>query len=236
MNLVLLHKTDFIDRDRVVLRDHRHQHIRTIHRATVGDEINIGLVNGDIGTGLVTDISNSAITLTISLDATPPKSLPVTLVLALPRPKMLRRILQHCTTLGVKKIILINSYRVEKSYWQTPILNPKNIEKELLVGLSQAKDTILPEVHTEKRFKPFVEDRLPEICKNSTALVAHPYCSTVCPQHLTLKTVLVIGSEGGFIPYEIEKFQQAGCQTVHIGERILKVETAIAVLLSKLFF
>jgi hypothetical protein len=53
-----------------------------------------------------------------------PRPLPLTVVLALPRPKMLRRILRALAEVGVKELHLINSYRVEKSYWQSPLLAP----------------------------------------------------------------------------------------------------------------
>ncbi len=236
MNLVLLHKADFVDHEHVVLRDQRHQYIINVHRAAAGDAITVGLINGHLGQGIITDIANNCVSIKTLFDTPPPTPLPLTLVIALPRPKMLRRILQTCATMGVKKIIFINSYRVEKSYWQTPLLQSQNIEKELITGLAQANDTLMPDVICEKLFKPFVEDRLPDICKNTHALVAHPYCSTPCPQNITEKTTLVIGPEGGFIPYEIEKLQEVGCQAIHIGERILKVETAVPVLLSKLFY
>jgi RsmE family RNA methyltransferase len=235
MNLVILYPQDFIDHQQVILSDRRYEHIRNIHQAQEGDQLQVGLLNQKMGVAHITDINDTSVSLSVTLDQTAPQPLPLTLIIALPRPKMLKRILQTCATMGVKKIIFINSYRVEKSYWQTPLLTPEKIDEQLILGLEQGKDTLLPEVILEKRFKPFVEDRLPNICQNTLALVAHPIAEQHCPHCISETCTLVIGPEGGFIPYEIEKLNEAGCNTIHLGERILRVETAIPVLLSKLF-
>ena len=235
MNLVILFADDFIDNHRVQLQGRRLHHIQNVHRAVIGDVIAVGLVDGQIGKGTIIQLNHAAVTLNIELSQAPPPPLPLTLILALPRPKMLKRILQTATTMGVKKIILLNSYRVEKSYWQTPWLSSEKINDCLLLGLEQAKDTLMPEVILEKRFKPFVEDRLPALCANTTALVAHPHTDKPCPIGIKQQTTLVIGPEGGFIDYEIDKLQQAGCQPVHIGPRILTVDMAVPAILSRLF-
>ena len=138
MNLVLFSQADFIGENLIAIRDHRRlQHIKHIHQIKLGDTLKVGLTNGHIGSGLVIFFNEIEIHLTVSLTQTPPKPLPVTLVLALPRPKMLKRTLQTVATLGVKKIYLINSYRVEKSYWQTPLLEESAIAEHLLIGLEQ---------------------------------------------------------------------------------------------------
>jgi 16S rRNA (uracil1498-N3)-methyltransferase len=235
MNIIIISQDDFISQHSVKLSDYRHHHIKNIHRANQHDTLTIGLLNGDIGQGHITDITDQHVTLNIEYQQSPPSPLPITLIIALPRPKMIKRILQTCATMGVKKIIFMNSYRVEKSYWQTPLLQPEKIKEQLVLGLEQGKDTILPDVFIEQRFKPFVEDRLPNICKDTLAFVAHPHSDKHCPHSITTPTTLVIGPEGGFIPYEIEKLQEAGCSTIHLGARILRVETAIPVLLAKLF-
>ncbi len=238
MNLILLFATDFgpdgyQPNAEVILNDRRFQHIAQIQKPAPGDQLKVGLLNGNKGHATVTTISDSAITLCVCLDSPAPSPLPVTLIMALPRPKMLKRILQTASSMGVKKIYLINAYRVDKSYWSTPIL--KAVDEQLLLGLEQAGDTLMPTIELRKRFKPFVEDELPALTKNTRGLVAHPYHAIACPHAECCPTTLAIGPEGGFIPYEIEKLNEAGLQTVHLGERILRVETALPVLLSKLF-
>ena len=113
---------------------------------------------------------------------------------------MLKRTFQTLAAMGVKRIVLMNTYRVEKSYWQTPWLQPEAIREQLILGLEQARDTILPEVILEKRFKPFVEDRLPAMGEGLRKLVAHPVSDLSVPRQLTEPAMLAIGPEGGLFP------------------------------------
>ncbi len=233
MNLILLFEEDFLHSDRVCLSGRRYDHITNIHRVVVGDTLRVGLLNGLIGHGRILNLSSDELEMKIVLDQQPPEPLSVTLLLALPRPKMLRRILQSITSIGVKKVYLINSYRVDKSYWGSPLLHPEKLQEQLLLGLEQSCDTVLPQVYLRPRFKPFVEDDLPDISFATTAYVAHPGMGEVCPQPLQSPACLAIGPEGGFIPYEVEKLQTCGFIPVNLGERILRVETAVLVLLSR---
>ena len=236
MNLILLFEDDFIDgHKRVCLKDRRHAHVLKIHRASVGDEFCVGLCSGKIGTGKIISLDDTALEMDITLSRGVPKALDVTLVLALPRPSMCNRILASICAMGVKNIILFNSNRVEKSFWKSPVLQEDNIRKQLVLGLEQARDTILPKVQLKSLFKPFVEDELPAIAKNTLALVAHPESQDSCPTDVNQPVTLVIGPEGGFIPYEIEKLTDLGFLPIHLGERILRVESAVLVLLAKLF-
>ena len=192
-------------------------------------------MDGQIGSATIKHIDQDSVEMRVTLERNPPPPLPITLIIALPRPKMIKRIIQTAVTMGVKKIIFLNSYRVEKSYWQTPLLTQERLLEHCILGLEQGVDTLLPQITLEKRFKPFVEDRLPALCLDKLAIVAHPNTNNPCPIDVKAECVLAIGPEGGFIDYEIEKLQQAGCQVGHLGHRILRTETAVPVLLSRLF-
>ncbi|MGH8465424.1 MAG: 16S rRNA (uracil(1498)-N(3))-methyltransferase [Pseudomonas sp.] len=235
MNLLLLEEADFIAADRVILADRRFTHMQEIHRVAVGDSLRVGRIGGLMGEARVVRLEGHEAELAVSFDRQPPAKLPLTLVLALPRPKMLRRVFQTVATMGVPKLILVNSYRVEKSFWQTPFLEPEAIREQLILGLEQTRDTRLPDVIIEKRFKPFVEDRLPAIAHGTLGLVGHPGPFPPCPRGLDEPVTLAIGPEGGWIPYEIDLLGKAGLAPVQLGERILRVETAVTALLARLF-
>ncbi|WP_411562299.1 16S rRNA (uracil(1498)-N(3))-methyltransferase [Pseudomonas shirazensis] len=235
MNLLLLEQTDFIAADRVVLADRRFTHMQEIHRVAVGDTLRVGQINGLMGQARVVRLEGHEAELQVSLDQQPPAKLPLTLILAVPRPKMLRRLFQTIATLGVPRLILLNSYKVEKSFWQTPFFTPEAIRENLILGLEQARDTVLPEIIIEKRFKPFVEDRLPAIAADTLGLVGHPGDYPACPRAVQQPVTLAIGPEGGWIPYEVDLLAKAGLQPVQLGARILRVETAVTALLSRIF-
>lgn len=235
MNLLLLEEADFVSADRVVLADRRFTHMQEIHRVAVGDSLRIGRIGGLMGKAEVIRLAGHEAELRVVFDQPPPAKLPLTLVLAVPRPKMLRRLFQTVATLGVPRLILVNSYKVEKSFWQTPFLQPETIREHLILGLEQARDTVLPEVIIEKRFKPFVEDRLPAIAADTLGLVGHPGPYPACPRAVEGPVTLAIGPEGGWIPYEVELLGKAGLEPVQLGDRILRVETAVTALLSRIF-
>lgn len=240
MNLILLEAADYSAADRVHLRertgDGRARHIREILGATVGATIRVGAVDGLIGSALVLRIDDDGIELQVSLAEPPPPKLPLTLILALPRPKVLRRVIRTVAELGVRELVLLNTYKVEKSYWQSPALDADCIREYFIEGLQQCRDSVLPVIHVEKRFKPFVEDRLPALIGDTVGLVAHPGAdAAACPLALDRPCTLAIGPEGGFIPYEMEKLQEAGLAQIQLGPRILRVENALTALVAKLF-
>lgn len=236
MNLVLLHKEDFVDTARVRLGGRRSTHIREVLSAVQGQNLRVGLLGGKVGTGTVTALAQDSVELTVVLERQPPQPLPATVIMALPRPKVFKRVLQGVTAMGVKRIILIHSWRVDKSYWQSPLLTPEHLHEQLLLGLEQACDTILPRVETQPRFKPFVEDLLPSIVSGTQGLVAHPHAAQACPANLHGTVTLAIGPEGGFTAYEVAKLEEAGLKAVHLGPRPLRFETAVPALLGRLQF
>ncbi|MBM6552143.1 16S rRNA (uracil(1498)-N(3))-methyltransferase [Marinomonas ostreistagni] len=233
MNLILLVPEQRLAEDRYQLSERQFEHITQVLKKTDGEHLRVGVLNQKIGAARFDEPARQVVLET--LDQAPPSALPMTLVMALPRPNMLKRTLMNATAMGVKSIHLLNSAKVEKSYWQSPVLQPESLHGFLLEGLEQARDTQLPVLHMHKRFRPFVEDILPNLLKNNLGLLAHPYNAAACPVDLDESCVLAIGPEGGWNEFEVEKWLSAGMQAVHLGERILKVETAIPVLLSRLY-
>ena len=234
MNLILLFDSDFVSPGRVRLMGRRFEHIRNIHRAVVGDQMRVGILDGQMGHGTVTVLAEGFIEMDVRLDQAPPLVLPLTLVMALPRPNVLKRTLVCAVSLGIKHIVLLNFFRVEKSLWNSSALRSEVIREYLILGLEQGKDTVLPQVHLREKFKPFVEDELPILSKGTAALVAHPGSGCPPPQSMSGPVTLVIGPEGGLIDYEIEKLVSLGFQMVDLGPRILRVETVLPYLIGRI--
>ncbi len=236
MNLLLLTEEDLLQPTQAEITDKRRlEHILKVLKPKVGDRLTVGQLNGAMGHGEVTRLSVNRIELSLTLDQRPPEPLPLTLILALPRPQQIKRILQTVGAAGIKQLHLLHSRRVEKSYWQSPSVEPEAIDAQLKLGLEQGCDTHMPQVHYHRQFKPFVEDLLPGLARGKRALVAHPYQAVACPAQVGQPTVLMVGPEGGFNDYEIERVSELGFEAVHLGPRILKTEVAIPYLLGRLF-
>jgi RsmE family RNA methyltransferase len=148
---------------------------------------------------------------------------------------VVRRALQTVATLGVKRVVLLAAWRVEKSYWESPLLADAAVRDELVLGLEQAGDTVLPTVTVHRRFKPFVEDELPAIAAGTRRFVAHPAASTPCPRAVAASASLALGPEGGFTDYEVDALARQGFEAVSLGPRVLKVEQALPALVGRLF-
>lgn len=235
MNLLLLFDGDFVAPGHARVGGRRAVHVRQVHRAAPGDRLRVGLIDGQVGTAIVRFIQPEGVDLDVVLDADPPPPLPARLLLALPRPKSLKKVLQAVGAMGVKEIFLFNTWRVEKSFWESPVLAPEQLQEQLVLGLEQGCDTRLPQIEIRRRFKPFVEDELPTLLQGSLGLVAHPLATAVCPRALDRHVTLVVGPEGGFIPYEVELLEAHGCKAVSLGPRPLRVEHAVPALLGRLF-
>ena len=244
MNCILLPAANFSNKSAHINAATQIEHVNQVLGAKVGDTLKIGQLEGNLGSAIIADMTPERILLSdVNLATVSPPKLNLTVVLALPRPKVLRRLIMDMTALGVHDIILINSYRTQKSYWQSPLLS--RLDEFVLEGLQQGVDTVAPRISLQKRFKPFVEDELANLITNR-AIVAHPYAelslsqyvqeqleSSESPQKSILPSMVFIGAEGGWIDYEVELLARQGCQAVHIGARILRTEAAVNAILGQ---
>jgi RsmE family RNA methyltransferase len=235
LNYVLLEREDFVGENRVRVEGRRLLHIREILGSQLGDELRVGVIGGKTGRARIERVDGEAIEMEVRLEAEPLEPLPLRLVLALPRPKVLNRTIAAAASMGIREIDLINSWRVDKSYWKSPRLTTENLRKQSILGLEQAGDTILPTIRLHRLFKPFVCDELPRSIGDKLALLADPRGATEAPRNVVQPVVLAVGPEGGFIERESEAFQKIGFSAVRLGPRILRVETAIACLIGRLF-
>ncbi len=235
MNIVLLDANQDCSSDIWSIEDQRQiKHLNQHLQLRAGDTLKVGVRDGQRYLTEVQSITAQQIMLRPIQTESVPNKLPVHLILALPRPKVLRRMIMDAVTLGVERISLIHSYRVDKSYWQSPFL--QQLDDYVTLGLEQAGDTIVPEIQLYKRFKPFVEDVLPTlITEQRPAYVAHPYAEQSMPHAIAHGCNLIVGPEGGFIPYEIDLLKKNGCQAMSLGNRILRTETAVSNILGRLF-
>ena len=80
MNLVLLREGDAWLSDNVVtLTDHRADHILRHLGASLGDAVRVGQLGGKVGTGRLEAIDQGHVTLSVQLEADPPRAITSTL-------------------------------------------------------------------------------------------------------------------------------------------------------------
>jgi RsmE family RNA methyltransferase len=239
VNLLLLETCELED-DQATLQatlDHRGRHLREVLRVKVGDEVRVGILDGPKGLGIVTAVSADRVTLALRFETDTEPSSQDTLLLAVPRPRVLARSLADAAALGFGRVLLFRSWRVDKSHLRSKVLQEAELRKHLIAGLEQACRTRLPDVSLFPLFKPFVEDRLEDLLPAGPRFVAHPVAEQ--PVHAARipagqPLTLALGPEGGLIPYEVDAFKARDFMAVSAGQNPLRVETALAVLSGQL--
>jgi RsmE family RNA methyltransferase len=228
VNLLLLEPGELSADGEARLGGRRARHVREVLGCATGDRIAVGLVGGRMGEAEVLSAGEAELVLRAVLDRPPPPPSPVSLLLALPRPKILRKVLQATAAMGVKRLVLLGSYRVEKSYWGSPVLAAGAVRQELLLGLEQGKDTALPEVVVRRFFKPFVEDELDALLPGARLLAdpraPGPLEALAAPAG---GVTVAIGPEGGWTAYEAAELERRGFAPFSLGSRPLRVDQAV---------
>lgn len=238
MNIILIEQNE-ITGNSVSLHDRRAAHIIKILKPNLGDSLRVGIIDGPKATATLTRVVDKSVVLALEINDSRPIRPETDLIMALPRPIMLKRVLTQATTLGIGRIFLINAKRVEKSFFNASLLQEENYRQYLLNGLEQAIDTIIPKIHITNKFKPFMEDYLPaKLADYHLRLLAHPNTSEnlwqQAPPPVQGRALLAIGPEGGWIDYEIDKFKDLGFAPFTLGPRILRVDTAVPAILAQL--
>jgi 16S rRNA (uracil1498-N3)-methyltransferase len=236
VNLILFEPPEVDAQGRAVLTDHRARHIREVLGALAGTSIRAGLIDGPRGRAMITESNPDQVVLQCSWDE-PMTPLPrVDLLLALPRPKVMRRLWAQLAAMGVGQIILTNANNVERVYFDTHVLQPKMYRPLLIEGLQQAQDTRLPKVSIHKRFKVLVEDRLDTLFPAGGRLLADPGGGERVNELISLdrddRALLAVGPEGGWTNYEKDLLQRHGFRTVSMGNRTLRADTACVAMLA----
>ncbi|MBL8729762.1 MAG: 16S rRNA (uracil(1498)-N(3))-methyltransferase [Planctomycetes bacterium] len=236
MNFLLLHRDEVDDRGIARLQGRRAEHVRTVLRATVGQQLRAGIVDGPLGRATVLAMAADSITVATDCAEQPPPTADV-LLLAVPRPKVLLRMLAHAAALGFARIVLFRSWRVDKAHLQSTAMAPDAQRAQLLLGLEQAGRTRVPTVQSFPLFRPMVEDALPALGLPALRCVGHPTAATATHELRLARGApfaLLLGPDGGLIPYEVAALTAAGFLPIASGPHPLRTETALAVLWGQL--
>jgi RsmE family RNA methyltransferase len=238
MNLILLDRAEVDGEGIARLTGARAAHISRVLRATAGQRLRIGLEDGPFGAGIVESVDREYVSLRCVFDAVAPTRPRVDLLLALPRPKVMRRLWSQLAALGVGRILLTNAARVERHYFDTHVLEPATYGPLLREGLQQARDTRIPKVEIHRRLKVLVEDHLDTLFPSGARLLAEPgpgpsvrevlgaSPASSAAQPDATRVLLAMGPEGGWTAYELDLLAAHGFSQVSLGTRTLRSDTA----------
>ncbi len=208
-------------------------------RASPGASVRAGVIGGDTGQAVVVSDDGTTIELTVSLDSAPPPPMPVDLILAMPRPKVLSRALETAAAFGLRRVDVVNAWRVDKSYLGSPRLEPSSIAEHVRLGAEQGVTTHLPVVELHRRLMPFLDERhaLAAAATPATRFLAHARGAALIEHAWRAASgpplTLAIGPEGGWIDRELETFAARGFVVVSLGAPVLRVEVALAAALGQ---
>jgi len=236
MNVILVETSELDGTGAATMVGRRAAHIASVLKAAPGDTIRVGVLDGPFGLATIAAIDNHAVRLRCEFESVVPPRPPVDLLLAVPRPKVLRRLWAQLAALGVGRIIVTNAERVERNYFDTHVLTPECYRPLLIEGLQQARDTRLPLVSVHRQFRVLVEDQLDQLSDASVRLVADPRGSAsvtaAVGRQPASRVLLAIGPEGGWNEFELSLLEAHGFQAVTMGSRTLRSDTACISLLS----
>ena len=232
MNLLLVEPGE-VEGDRVVIDGRRAAHLRDVLGVAVGQSVRAGIVGGGVGTAEVTALGD-AITLRLAITEPATEPLPIEVLLAVPRPKVLTRAIEAMASFGVERITLTNAWRVDKSYLSSPRLEPDALANAARLGAEQGVTTHVPKLLVYRRLMELLDTRFATPGEGAR-LIAHP---TGKPLERVIGSdapiTVAIGPEGGWIQRELDTFVARGFTPVSLGTPILRVETAIAAMLGQL--
>ncbi len=273
MNRILFEKSEITD-GIATFGGERAEHVMNVLHGEVGQILKTGEIDGKIGTSEIVEIydrrsGKDSASLADGQITGDTESLPlrikvrvshteksiepwIDIILAPPRPRVMKRLLPQLATMGVGRIVLVGAQKVEKDFWGATLLKEENYRPLLIDGLMQGGTSILPKIECWKSFNRFLREGLSSFA-TTERIVAHPYVeevvvgsgsgtmdvkgfisTAVSPATCHLPPVLAIGPEGGWTDEEVAKLIDNGFRGYSLGSRILRTDTATIALLAQL--
>ena len=154
MNMVLINDSEAAGDGSVVLSDRRYAHIVKVLKLKAGDSFRIGIRDGVTGTARITAVTDSAVEAMCSFNEAKVDEVNIDILLAMPRPKVMKRLWAPLAMLGVGRIFIINAEKVEKYYFDTHVLDEDFYTPLIVDGLEQACGTFMPRVSIARAVTP----------------------------------------------------------------------------------
>ncbi len=151
------------------------------------------------------------------------------LVQAISKSEHIDYAIQKAVELGVTQITPLLTKRSPPLSKDRFTKRQQHWQKIIQHACEQCGRTILPQLNHIIEFEPWIAE---STAKNSLFFMPHASQNLVQSVIPEQPIQLIIGAEGGLSDEEIAQLQQKGHQAVHLGERILRTETAAIAVLS----
>ncbi len=226
MNCLLIYESELTSDNTAVISGKRLEYLVERHQIKEGIEISGGVINGKLGKVKVKSFSKDSAEIELHCSLNPPIRKKTSLIIALPRPQAQKRIIQAAATFGISSLYFIRSENVEKSYFQSKMLNSHNVNKNILEGLEQAVDTIPPEIKIFKRFHDYLDFYDSKDSEEESKIL---FCLTATKENIlnhkvNSSKIYAIGPELGWNKYERNEFANRGFEILSLGSRVYKTE------------
>lgn len=243
MNYVVFGEADVRPDGIVALKGERARHVVSVLHAKAGDVVRMSRDGRGLHVAariLAISQDEGEVLVQPGEETPPPRRCGADLLLALPRPKCLKRLWPQLSAFGPRRVFICAAEKVEKSYWGCTWLRKEEREALMREGLAQAGDSIMPEVFLKRRLKPFLEDDIPALYAPQKRFFAHPgggggikdFVDSVSEAETSGSVLIAVGPEGGWSAFETSMFERCGFRSVCLGRRVLRTDTAVVSLLS----
>ena len=240
MNSLIILPEELRRDGRAVVSGTRALYLYETHELKVGVTVKASLYGGKRGHANVLEAQRDYVELDVIFDIDAPVRSPISLIIAVPRPQTIKKVVQYAATIGIQSIHFIKTYNVEKSYLQSKSLSPEALNFEVIKGLEQTFDSIAPAIHVHKNYSIFMNTVLPSLLGSAPARDAFIFDTQIDAASQEIRLVdsaqifLAIGPESGWLDKEVHDFKNAGFKSLSLGARILRVEHALISAVSRI--
>lgn len=243
MNSLVLLPNEIQASGQIVLQGARAKEFYADHNLPLGSKVAASILGGSRGEVEVLELSQSKVILSGIFAIPPIDRQPIVLIVAISRPQTIRKVLQLAASVGVESLYFVLSGATQKSYIQSKMLLPENIEYHLRLGMQQSFDSIAPKISIYASINKLFEE-LSSNSKEKDRYFAHtPRYQDNATQEVKLwelpynrnaGSIIAIGPEAGWSDVEVREFTKAGFKMISLGNRTYRVEVALAITIGQL--
>jgi len=204
-------------------------HLEKTLKVRQGSTIDCAVENGPRGKGTIEVIDDDEMEVSFQWSSPhPPDFLPVHLLVGLSRPQTCRKILEQASTMGVEEIHFFGAQKGEPSYASSTLWTTDEWQQKIRAGVAQAFSSHIPICKHHQD----LESLLSEIKEKKGIRIGMDNYEALgklepCAVEESESIFLAVGAERGWSGDERNQLRENGFTLKHLGQRVLRVETAV---------